>query len=51
MLGKVTKLASACHGATVVPRFFERFRLFMAMHWEKLSKLSKDQLDRFGDDL
>lgn len=39
MLGKITKLASAVHGATVCQRFFERFRLFMGMHWEKLSAL------------
>jgi len=36
MLGKITRLASACHGATVVTRFFQRFGLFMALHWDKI---------------
>lgn len=51
MLGKITKLASAVHGATVCQRFFERFRLFMGMHWEKLSALPPadvEQLKWFG---
>lgn len=36
MLGKLTTLASACHGGSVVPRFFQRFGLFLAMHWETI---------------
>ena len=41
MLGKITALAAACHGATVVKRFFQRFSLFLSMHWEKLRELPK----------
>lgn len=36
MLGHITRLASACHGATVVVRFFQRFGLFLALHWDNL---------------
>lgn len=39
MLGKITKIASAAHGATVAKRFFQRFSLFLGMHWEKLCNL------------
>ncbi|CAL1128802.1 unnamed protein product [Cladocopium goreaui] len=39
MLGKITKIASATHGATVAKRFFQRFSLFLGMHWEKLCNL------------
>ena len=35
-LGKLTRLASACHGATVVQRFFQRFGLFLSMHWDNI---------------
>ena len=38
MLGKLTKLASAVHGGTTCKRFFERFRLFLAMHWQNIAK-------------
>ena len=31
MLNHVTKLASAVHGASVVPRFFQRFQLFLSL--------------------
>jgi len=44
MLGKVTKLASSCHGKTVIARFFDRFRLFLAMHWQKLDGLPTAQI-------
>ncbi len=36
MLGKVTKLASQCPGSNILPRFFQRFNLFLAMHWEHI---------------
>jgi hypothetical protein len=36
VLGHITRLASACHGATVVVRFFQRFGLFLALHWDNL---------------
>ena len=38
MLGKLTKLASAVHGGTTCKRFFERFKLFLAMHWQNIAK-------------
>lgn len=44
MLGKVTKLASSCHGKTVIARFFDRFRLFLTMHWQKLGGLPTEQI-------
>lgn len=41
-LGKLTRIASACHGATVIKRFFERYVLFCALHWENLENLPED---------
>ena len=35
-LGKLTRIASACHGGSVIKRFFERYVLFCALHWENL---------------
>lgn len=35
-LGKITKLSGAVHGATVCKRFFQRFSLFLSMHWQRL---------------
>ena len=43
-LGKITTLAGAVHGATVVRRFFERFTLFMSMHWAKLKCLKPSEI-------
>ena len=40
MLNHVTKLASAVHGASVVPRFFQRFQLFLSLHWDNIRKKS-----------
>ena len=36
MLGKVTRLASQCPGSNVLQRFFQRFCIFLAMHWEAI---------------
>lgn len=36
MLGKVCKLASQCPGSNVLQRFYQRFTIFLAMHWEKI---------------
>ena len=36
MLGKLTKLASQCPGSNVLERFFQRFCLFLAFHWEHI---------------
>ena len=36
MLGKITKLAAACPGSNVLQRFFQRFSLFLAFHWEHI---------------
>lgn len=44
MLGKITKLASAVHGGTVIQRFFDRFRLFLAIHWEHINNLPQEEL-------
>ena len=44
MLGKLTKLASACHGATVISRFFQRFRLFLGLHWQRIEE-SEEELE------
>ena len=42
MLGYLTKLASACHGRTVVIRFFQRFSLFLALHWDNIARGNLD---------
>lgn len=44
MLGKLTKMASACHGAAVIQRFFQRFGLFLGLHWERI-EASKDEVE------
>ena len=49
MLGKITKLASAVHGGTVCQRFFERFRLFMGMHWENSVRFHQRMLNNYSD--
>ncbi|CAJ1355965.1 unnamed protein product [Effrenium voratum] len=36
MLGHLTQLASACPGSNILARFFQRFGLFLAMHWERI---------------
>ncbi len=36
MLGKLTTLASSCPGSNVLQRFYQRFNLFLAMHWERI---------------
>ncbi len=43
-LGKLTKLASACHGGSVCIRFFQRFKLFLSMHFEKLENLPEEEI-------
>lgn len=44
MLGKITKLASSCHGGTLIIRFFQRFKLFLSMHFEKLENLPEEEI-------
>lgn len=39
MLGKITTLASQCPSgsyAGILPRFFQRFGLFLAFHWDNI---------------
>ena len=48
MLGHLTKLASACHGATVVKRFFQRFGLFLSLHWDNITRRAANW---FGSEL
>lgn len=43
-LGKICRLASSCHGKTVVQRYFDRFRLFIYMHWHMLQDLPYEQI-------
>ena len=38
MLGYLTRLASACHGRTVVTRFYQRYGLYLAIHWDNIAK-------------
>ncbi|CAK9018454.1 Nipped-B-like protein B [Durusdinium trenchii] len=42
-LGKLCQLASAVHGGCVIRRFFDRYRLFLAMHFERLQSLPPEQ--------
>ena len=40
MLGKITTLAAKCPSGSqigILPRFFQRFCLFLAFHWETIS--------------
>jgi hypothetical protein len=48
MLGKLTKLARAVHGATVCKRFFDRFSLFLAMHWQNIANLPQEAIDEIS---
>ena len=39
MLGKITTLAAMCPAgsqASILPRFFQRFCLFLSFHWENI---------------
>ncbi len=47
-LGKITKLANAVHGATVIQRFFDRFRLFLAIHWEHINNLTQEEVEEIS---
>ena len=38
MLGKITKLAAMCPGSNILQRFFQRFCLFLAFHWEHIKE-------------
>ena len=40
-LNHLTRLAAACHGATVVARFFQRYSLFVALHWDNIAKTTE----------
>lgn len=43
MLGKLTKLASAVHGASVISRFFQRFCLFLGLHWQRIEEAEAER--------
>ena len=45
MLGKITKLAAQCPGSNVLERFFQRFCLFLAFHWEYIRANEVPQVD------
>lgn len=38
MLGKICKLASQCPGSNVLRRFYDRYCLFLAFHWQHVSE-------------
>ena len=42
MLGKITRLASQCPGSNVLQRFFDRFNLFLAFHWQNIITSDND---------
>ena len=42
MLGKITRLSSQCPGSNVLERFFQRFNLFLAFHWENIMASDDD---------
>ena len=45
MLGKIAQLALNCPGSNVLQRFFQRFCLFLAMHWDTISKSPTDVVE------
>ena len=51
MLGKLTKLASACPGSNVLERFYQRFCLFLAFHMEKNISSDVQEDSRWGSRL
>ena len=48
-LGKITDLAAMCPSGSfcgILPRFFQRFCLFLAFHWETIATTSVEEDSR-----
>lgn len=54
MLGKITDLAAMCPSGTqtgILPRFYQRFCLFLSFHWETIIESGVEEDSRWGSRL